>query len=162
MFFTSNEEEEYESLFNGKTISDDPSIYLCITSKHVTTDAPDGCENWFVMIHAPHIENQDWEVLVKTTREKAIIKLNRMLKTNVEQFIRNEEILTPINIKDNYRSAFGSIYGNSSNNKFSAFLRHPNFSKKIKHLYFVGGTVHPGAGVPMCLNSAKIADKLFH
>ena len=64
-------------------------------------------------------------------------------------------------IRDQYRSAFGSIYGNSSNGKFSAFLRHPNFTRKVKNLYFVGGTVHPGAGLPMCLNSAKIVDKLF-
>jgi phytoene dehydrogenase-like protein len=41
---------------------------------------------------------------------------------------------------------------------FSAFLRHPNFLKGIKNLYFVGGSVHPGGGIPLCLASAKIVD----
>jgi phytoene dehydrogenase-like protein len=49
------------------------------------------------------------------------------------------------------------LYGTSSNSKFAAFLRHPNFKKKVKGLYFVGGSVHPGGGIPLCLMSAKIA-----
>ncbi len=160
MFFSTNDRLEFHKLFNEKTISEDPSIYIGITSKHVKTDAPNNCENWFVMIHAPHIENQDWDELVKTTREKAKRKLNKVLKTNIENFIESESVLTPINIRDNYKTAFGSIYGNNSNNIFSAFLRHPNFTKKIKNLYFAGGTVHPGGGLPMCLNSAKIIGKM--
>ena len=38
----------------------------------------------------------------------------------------------------------------------AAFLRHPNFSQQIKNLYFCGGSVHPGGGIPLCLLSAKI------
>jgi phytoene dehydrogenase-like protein len=53
-------------------------------------------------------------------------------------------------------SAQGALYGNSSNNKFAAFLRHANFSSDIKNLYFVGGSVHPGGGIPLALSSAKI------
>lgn len=162
MLFSDNSEAEFKSLFSTKSISDDPSIYLCITSKHVKSDAPKGGENWFVMIHAPHIENQDWEGLIATTRKKAITKINRILKTSIEGHITNERVLSPLNIRDNYHSAFGAIYGNSSNNMFATFLRHPNFTSKIKNLFFVGGTVHPGAGLPMCLNSSKIVDKLIH
>jgi phytoene dehydrogenase-like protein len=50
----------------------------------------------------------------------------------------------------------GSLYGTSSNSKMAAFMRHPNFSNQTKGLYFVGGSVHPGGGIPLCLNSAKI------
>ncbi|MFM9825363.1 MAG: phytoene desaturase, partial [Flavobacterium sp.] len=50
---------------------------------------------------------------------------------------------------------------NSSNNKFAAFLRHANFSSSIKNLYLVGGSVHPGGGIPLCLFSAKIASQLI-
>jgi len=63
-------------------------------------------------------------------------------------------------IKENYASAFGAVFGNSSNSKYAAFLRHSN-SSKIKGLYFAGGSVHPGSGIPMCLNSAKIMAKMF-
>ena len=161
MLFSTDGKSEFKSLFEDKTIGDEPSLYLCVSSKNVKGDAPEGCENWFVMIHAPHIENQDWDALIASTREKAVRKINRMLNTDIEKHIVNEERISPVTIRDDYRSAFGAIYGNSSNNKFSTFLRHPNFTSKIKNLYFVGGTVHPGAGLPMCLNSSKIVDEIF-
>jgi phytoene dehydrogenase-like protein len=55
----------------------------------------------------------------------------------------------------------GALYGTSSNDLFSAFLRHPNFSTRVKNLYFCGGSVHPGGGIPLCLLSAKIVDDLI-
>jgi diapolycopene oxygenase len=53
------------------------------------------------------------------------------------------------------------LYGTSSNHWKSAFLRHPNFKQDIKKLYFCGGSVHPGGGIPLCLLSAKIVDELI-
>jgi len=161
MLFAKDEKEEYEAIFERKTISADPSLYIFITSKHIKEDAPKGCENWLVLVTAPNDTGQDWEEIVAQTRKNAIQKINSMLKTDIEKHIDFEGHLDPIKIKNNYSNAFGAVYGNSSNSKFAAFLRHPNFSKKIKGLYFVGGTVHPGAGIPMCLNSAKIMDKVF-
>tara|TARA_B100000674_G_scaffold391178_1_gene335148 strand:+ start:24 stop:242 length:219 start_codon:yes stop_codon:yes gene_type:complete len=64
--------------------------------------------------------------------------------------------MDPVSIQLKTGSFQGSLYGSSSNDKTSAFLRHPNFRKKIKNLYFCGGTVHPGGGIPLALNSAKI------
>jgi phytoene dehydrogenase-like protein len=142
-------------------LSNDPTLYIYISSKQVKGDAPAGSENWFIMATAPNDKGQNWNEIVADTRKNAINKINRMLKTNIEKHIVFEDTLDPIKIQDNYLSAFGAVYGNNSDSKFSAFLRHPNFSGKIKNLYFVGGTVHPGAGIIMCLNSAKIMDKIF-
>lgn len=161
MLFSGDEKEEYEAIFERHTLPVDPSLYICITSKHVKSDAPDYGENWFVLINSPYDNGQDWDKLIEEARIKAQKKINRILDTNIEELIEVEEILTPPMIERKYSSAFGSIYGNSSNGKFSAFLRHPNFSRKINNLYFVGGSVHPGAGLPMCLNSAKIVSKVF-
>jgi phytoene desaturase len=161
MLFAKDEAEEYNAVFKRKNISDDPSVYICITSRHVKEDAPAGCENWFILVTAPHDEHQDWNEIVNRTRKNVLKKISDMLSIKVQPLIEFEEVLTPMMIKEKYQSAFGSVYGNSSNNKFAAFLRHPNFSRKIKGLYFVGGSVHPGAGIPMCLNSAKIVEKVF-
>jgi len=69
--------------------------------------------------------------------------------------------LDPRTIESKTKSHRGSLYGASSNSKFAAFLRHPNFTSKIKGLYFCGGSVHPGGGIPLSLLSAKIVSDLI-
>lgn len=160
LFFSEDYPAEFEALFNTKTIVDDPTIYLFVSSKEVPTDAPSDCENWFVMINAPHTNGQDWQKLVRETRKNLIRKLSAQLNIpDLEARILCEEVLTPEGIQTTTSSYLGALYGNASNDKFAAFLRHPNFSRKIKNLLFVGGSVHPGGGIPLCLLSAKIAVK---
>ena len=67
-----------------------------------------------------------------------------------------EEILDPVKIESKTSSHQGALYGASSNNKLAAFLRHPNFSKQLKNLFFCGGSVHPGGSIPLSLLSSKI------
>lgn len=160
IFFSSNYSEEFNAIFYNKTIFDDPTVYINITSKEDKTDAPKGHENWFVMINAPGNYNQDWEILKEKARKAIITKINTILKIDVEKLITTEYILDPQSIESNTSSYRGALYGAASNSKFSAFLRHPNFSTKIKNLYFCGGSVHPGGGIPLCLLSAKIIDDL--
>lgn len=157
IFFSARYEEEFRQIFEHKTIGNDPTIYLNITSKHIPADAPPGCENWFAMINVPNNTGQNWDALIAKTRENVIIKLSRMLKTDIRPLIVYEKVFDPRTIEARTSSAFGSIYGNSSNSRFAAFLRHANFSSKIKNLYFCGGSVHPGPSIPICLLSAKIA-----
>ena len=99
-------------------------------------DAPKGCENWFVMINTPPDEGQDWESIKNRLRKKTIEKLNKILKVNLETMIEEEAVMTPPMIAKKTSSNLGALYGSSSNNKMSAFLRHPNFNSKIKNLYF--------------------------
>lgn len=161
IFFSSNYEEEFESIWKKKTISDDPTIYLNISSKYKVNDAPAGCENWFVMINVPANTGQDWDSMIADARMSIQKKLKRILGTSIANLIVSETILDPRSIELNSSSYQGSLYGTSSNNQFAAFLRHPNFSSKIKGLYFVGGSVHPGGGIPLALLSAKIASDLI-
>ena len=161
IFFSKNYKEEFNSIFEKKEIFDDPTVYVNITSKDVIGDAPKGSENWFVMINAPHDTDQDWELIKQNIRKKTIEKLNKILKVNIEEFIEFEKVYTPKDLQQNTQSYLGSLYGSSSNNKMSAFLRHPNFSKEILNLYFCGGSVHPGGGIPLCLLSAKIVSNII-
>jgi diapolycopene oxygenase len=158
IFFSGNYNEEFKQLFEEKTIYHDPTVYLFISSKIVKSDAPEGCENWFVMINSPSDTNQNWEEMVKQARKNIIMKINCALDLKIEPYIAFEKIATPHTIQENTLSHMGALYGNSSNSLFSAFLRHPNFLSGIKNLYFVGGSVHPGGGIPLCLASAKIVD----
>jgi phytoene desaturase len=152
--------EEFRQLFEEKDIYHDPTVYINITSKHETADAPAGCENWFVMVNAPYMSGQDWELLRSKTRVAIISKLSRMLGTDIEKHIVAEEILDPPLIQSQTSSYLGSLYGTSSNSMMAAFLRHPNFNQNIKNLYFCGGSVHPGGGIPLCLLSGKLVSQL--
>ena len=161
IFFSNNYKKEFDSIFNKKEIFNDPTIYINITSKDIPSDAPKNCENWFVMINSPNNESQDWKKIVQIVRKNVIKKINKILKTDIESLIEKERVYTPKDIESTSQSYLGSLYGASSNSKISAFLRHPNFSNNILNLYFCGGSVHPGGGIPLCLLSAKIVSNLI-
>ena len=162
IFFSKDYKNEFQTIFENNTISADPTIYINITSKDVKGDAPINCENWFVMINSPNDSGQDWDNMIDQVKSNVIKKINKILKVNIEDFIECEKVYTPKTIESNTQSYMGSLYGSSSNNLMSAFLRHPNFSNKILNLYFCGGSVHPGGGIPLCLLSAKIVSQLVN
>jgi phytoene desaturase len=161
IFFAKDYQQEFAALFKTHTLHDDPTVYINITSKYSPTDAPAGCENWFVMINVPANTGQDWDALIAGARISIIKKLNRLLDTDIESLIDSEDILDPRSIEMRTSSFQGSLYGTSSNNKFAAFLRHPNFSSEFKNLFFCGGSAHPGGGIPLCLQSGRITSRII-
>ncbi len=161
IFFSDAYEEEFKAIFEQKTMSDDPTVYVNISAKKNPSDAPAGMENWFVMINAPAIDKQHWPQLIDKTRKRVVNKLSKMLDQDIAQYIKHEKVMDPRYLAENTLAHLGTLYGSSHNKKLSAFLRHPNFSSSIKGLYFCGGTVHPGGGIPLCLLSAKIVDELI-
>ncbi len=161
IFFSDDYAAEFAAIFNSKTLYHDPTIYVNITSKDVPSDAPEGKENWFVMINAPHDTGQDWKAIAEQLRKWVIAKLNRNLETDIAPLIEREWVMTPDIIAQRTQSYLGALYGASSNDKMAAFLRHPNFSREISNMYFCGGSVHPGGGIPLCLLSSKIVSDLI-
>lgn len=161
IFFSEDYPAEFKAIFNDKLLYSDPTIYVNITSKDVYSDAPKGKENWFVMVNAPHDTGQKWDDLAAQLKAHIIEKLNRILNTDITPLIEEEWVMTPPIIQSRTQSYLGALYGASSNNKMAAFLRHPNFSPEISNLYFCGGSVHPGGGIPLCLLSAKIVSDLM-
>jgi len=118
-------------------------------------------ENWFVMINAPGNYGQDWETMIREARKNILQKVKNILGVDLRDLIETEAILDPRSIEAKTSSYRGALYGAASNSKFAAFLRHPNFTRKIKNLYFCGGSVHPGGGIPLCLLSAKIVAEII-
>jgi phytoene desaturase len=161
IFFSKDYQQEFDYIFNKKKLYNDSTVYINITSKIESSHAKPASENWFVMVNVPANTGQDWNVLKAEARANIIQKLNRMLNTDIEPLIETEEILDPVLIEEKTGSFMGSLYGSSSNSKMAAFFRSPNFSNYVKNLYFCGGSVHPGGGIPLCFKSAKIATDLI-
>ena len=165
IFFAGDYASEFATLEAGD-LGQDVTVYVNISSKVVPGDAPPGHENWFVMVNAPAHDGQDWDRLSTQLRNQVTRLLDRHLAPalrrpdgtagKLEDHIRAERIVRPPDIEALTGSHQGALYGSSSNNRMAAFLRHPNFSRDIDGLYFLGGSVHPGGGVPLCLLSARI------
>lgn len=161
IFFSQHYEEEFDYIFNRGQIHPDPTVYINVTSIYNPEDAPAGHQNWFTMINVPPNTGQDWDQMILEARKNIIKKMNRMLGENLEDQIEVEAILEPRTIESKTSSYQGSLYGASHNQMMAAFHRHPNFSQQIKGLYFCGGSVHPGGGIPLCMLSAKIVDEVI-
>ena len=157
LFFSFDYPAEFRALFRDKTMPADPSIYLNISSKENPSDAPDAGENWFVMVNAPANEGQDWDSLIAETKIRVLDRLSRELGFPVTDAIEEETFLDPRSLESRTGALGGALYGTNSNHPFAAFLRHANFSSEYDNLFFCGGTVHPGGGIPLALQSARLA-----
>ncbi|MGE5449387.1 MAG: 1-hydroxycarotenoid 3,4-desaturase CrtD [Bacteroidales bacterium] len=156
IFFSAHYKDEFDHLFEKGEVYSDPTVYIYISSKYQKSDAPDGHENWFVMINAPADKGQPWTQIIKQARKDILAKMERILDKSIKDKIVCEQVLSPPDIERLTGSVNGSIYGSSSNSRFSSFNRHANFRSDMKGLFFVGGSVHPGGGIPLCLSSARI------
>jgi phytoene desaturase len=161
IFFSGDYPREFRELFVERVCPNDPTVYVNITSKVTPEDAPPSCENWFVLINAPCNVGQDWQAEAAASRNRILSRLEQALDRSVERSIATEEVMTPQDIERNTGSRLGSLYGISSNTSMAAFLRHPNRSRRYRGLYFCGGSVHPGGGMPLALLSGKIASDLI-
>ncbi|MBA3868450.1 MAG: phytoene desaturase [Anaerolineae bacterium] len=162
IFFSNDYPREFKSIFEDGVPPDDPTVYVSITSKTDAADAPQGCENWFVLVNAPPLgSHYDWTTQAPVYRDRVLDVLTRH-GLDIRQKIRAERILTPLDLQRLTGARRGALYGWSSNPRISAFRRPHNRAVDIQGLYFAGGTTHPGGGVPMVMLSGKVAADLIN
>ncbi len=162
IFFSENYEKEFKQIFEEKIMPDDPTIYVANTSYSDPNHAPEGGSNLFVLVNAPYLTDQyNWKENATSYGDKVIRELEQRGLHHLSDHILCRETITPHDFYIKYRSNKGSIYGTSSNSKFSAFLRPRNKSREIDKLYFVGGSTHPGGGIPLVVQSAFNAVELI-
>lgn len=162
IFFSEDYEKEFKQIFNQKVMPDDPTIYVANTSFSNPEHAPENSSNLFVLINAPYLSTAySWDDHKEKYAHFIIQELEKRGLQDLSKYIIYQETITPKDFYSQYLSNKGSIYGTSSNNKFSAFIRPRNKSKEINRLYFVGGSTHPGGGIPLVIQSAFNAVELI-
>jgi phytoene desaturase len=162
VFFSNDYRTEFEYIFERGEPAPDPTIYVACTSKSDPTQAPPGCLNLFVLVNAPALTPQaNWREWQGPYRERILARLESVGLSGLRERIVFEQTITPLDFQEKYHAWRGSIYGVSSNNRMSAFLRPPNRAPGISNLYFVGGSVHPGGGIPLVLLSARLIARLI-
>ena len=161
-FMPHNYRDDLDSMFERREIPRDPCIYVCASTRTDPTQAPDGCENLFILASAPALDGRTaWASEGPRYRDLLVRKLqNECGLERLDQRIVVEERLTPLDMQSLYNANAGGIYGVSSNGVRSAFLRPPNRDRRIERLYFCGGGTHPGGGLPLVALSGKIVSEL--
>jgi phytoene desaturase len=161
VFFSRDYAREFAQIFQEGTCPDNPTIYINITAKEGSPDdAPPDGENWFILVNAPADRGQDWEAEAAKTRRTVVTRLSRELGVDLESAIEVESRMLPPDIAAKTDSHQGSLYGIASNSRFAAFMRHPNRSRRYPGLYFVGGSAHPGGGMPLVVQGGGIVADL--
>lgn len=155
-FFAENMKQQMDQIFHRHELPDDPVIYLVNVNKTDPTQAPAGHENLKVLPHIPYIQDkpftrQDYDRFA----ERVLIKLEKMGLDDLRNHIVTKDVWTPEDIKRVYGSDRGAIYGTLSDRKKNKGFKHPKQSTRYDNLYFVGGTVNPGSGMPMVTLSGQ-------
>lgn len=161
IFFSADYRREFDDIFVRRIPPQEPTIYVAITSKTEPDHAPPGAENWFVLVNVPALDDRtDWHSMAEPYRDHVLATLAQR-GCDIRCHIVAQQILTPLDIARATGAWRGALYGLSSNEPLNAFRRPHNRSPHVKGLYFAGGAVHPGGGVPMVIRSGMTAAALL-
>lgn len=152
--FSADERGEFADIFDRRRLPVDPTLYVCASAVSDPSQAPEGCENWFVLVNVPPSSAVDWDAEAEPYRDH-LLEVAARRGWDLAGRLRSVEIVTPDDIATRYRSWQGAIYGTSSNGRRAAFLRPANRGPR-RGLYLVGGSSHPGGGLPLVVMSAAI------
>ncbi len=161
-FFSSDPEKHFSTIFKGKKLPEDPTIYLVAPTNTNPSTAPEGGEVIKILPHIPYLQKPPFSREdYKKLRERVLIKLEEMGLTDLRNHIVTELMWTPEDIYRLYLSHRGAIYGVVSDKKKNLGFKAPKVSKKFKNLFFTGGSVNPGGGMPMAfLSGLQVRDKI--
>jgi diapolycopene oxygenase len=156
-FFSGNQREHFNTVFRKRELPHDPTIYLVAASRTDPSVAPQGCDCLKILPHIPYIDEErplsraDYLAF----KERIVDKLERMGLTDLRKHTVFEHVWTPLDIRDHYYSNKGSIYGVVSDRFRNLAFKAPKQSTLYPNLFFVGGSVNPGGGMPMVIQCGQ-------
>lgn len=155
-FFSNDPKKNFAEIFEEKVLPQDPTIYLVNVNKTDPAQALPGHENLKLLPHIPHIQDQPFtEEDYQAFENRVLIKLEKMGLKNLRKNIVVKDRWIPEDIRDMYYSDHGAIYGTVSDKNLNKGFKNEKKSKLFDNLYFVGGTVNPGPGMPMVVKSGQ-------
>ncbi|MGZ3144316.1 phytoene desaturase family protein [Lentzea chajnantorensis] len=159
VLFPADYDAEFDAIFGRHPHPvTDPTVYVCAPDDPAV--APEGDEAWFVLVNAPRQGPVDWtEPGLATAYADRVLRVMADRGLDVRDRVRLREIRTPADWARDTGSVGGSIYGSSSNGPRAALLRPANRSP-VPGLFLVGGSAHPGGGLPLVAMSAQIVARL--
>lgn len=163
VFVSNSYKDSVKEIFKGEMIMTDPSFYVHSPVKSDLSAAPTGASSISVIVPVGNIdgsEEYDWDSIKSTARKAVIKRLVEEGMKDFEEHIKFEICYTPLTWQSQFNLSRGATFGSLSHNLLQmGYMRPHNQHPKYKNLFFVGGSTHPGNGLPMSLLSAKLTSK---
>jgi phytoene desaturase len=159
VLFPRHYDDEFDAVFGAAPRPvPDPTLY--VSAPDDACMRPEGHEAWFVLANAPRQGPVDWRAPGLVARYANLL-LERLAERGlpVRDRLLWSHAISPADLEDRTGAVGGAIYGTSSNGVAAAFLRPANRSP-VRGLFLVGGSAHPGGGLPLVTLSARIVSDL--
>ena len=147
-------------IFKDKAADTNPSFYVHAPVRTDPSAAPENHDTLSVVVGIGHLDEtreQDWNNFRKISRDAVIKRLQKAGLTDIEEHIKHERCYSPKTWESAYHVSKGSVFGSLNHSLFQmGYFRPHNRHNYYKNLYFVGGSTHPGNGIPLVLLSAKL------
>jgi diapolycopene oxygenase len=161
-FFSEDFKKHHVDVYYKKVLPEDPIIYLVNPSKTDDSLAPSGHSIIKILPHVPHLTDNPPSIEEYNLFVEAVIdKLERMGLVDIRSRIVTREVLTPYDLEKMYNSNRGAIYGVACDRKRILGFKCPKHSEIYDNLYFAGGSVNPGSGMPMVISSGLMVSDMI-
>ncbi|MGI8439550.1 MAG: phytoene desaturase family protein [Thermoleophilaceae bacterium] len=154
ILFPRDYDAEFDDVFRHRRPVRDPTLYVSAPADE--SQSPEGAESWFVLVNAPtHGAGLDWDAHADAYEETVLERLARR-GLDVRERIEVRARRTPADLERETGAVGGAIYGDAPHGRLGTLGRPPNVSKALRGLYLVGGSTHPGGGLPLVALSGRI------
>lgn len=162
IFFSNDYGREFTEIFREQQLPHDPTIYVAITARTDADHAPAGQDNFFVLVNSPSSSTASWTpVMIESYADQIITRLEQAGLQDLSRSIVHRTCFSAKDFAQRDLSHHGSLYGWASHSIRSSLLRPPLRHPHDRRIHFVGGTTHPGGGIPLVLLSARmVAEKI--
>jgi len=148
-------------VFDRKTLAEDFSLYLHAPTRTDPSLAPPGGESFYVLSPVPNQQSGiDWSVEGPRYMDRILDALDAEHLPGLRENLVTQFHVDPRYFEGELRSYRGAAFGPEPTLRQSAYFRFHNRSEDVEGLYFVGAGVHPGAGLPGVLSSAKVLERV--
>lgn len=151
-------EQGFEDLYRKRNFPGSPIVYLNATHIEDPTTAPDGCSNIFAVVTSPAQEDHlDWREVEEIGKERIMRTMDKFGFGLSASELDFERVQTPAYFAEQHGNYKGSLYGPDEKHRLFGMMPNRNWDEEIKNLFYCGGSVQPGAGLPMVTLSGKFA-----
>jgi phytoene desaturase len=162
IFLADGYRENLADIERRHVLSENPSFYVQNACRTDPSLAPPGMSTLYCLAPVTHEhENVDWDVERPRFRAKMIRQLEKLGVNDLERRIRTELIMTPREWRTDMHVHRGATFNLAHSFDQMLYFRPHNRFEDVPGMYLVGGGTHPGSGLPVIFESAKISTKLL-